>query len=94
MKKQTAARRVITLLTMQQQGSFGCFKLTTNLVNELDPMDERQRICLEPIYDPARSVWFDPDAKKYDKSDAGWAFYLYSRSVDRYKAKYNKDPAT
>ncbi|MFS1564186.1 MAG: portal protein [Candidatus Arsenophonus phytopathogenicus] len=75
-------------------GGFGCFRLTTNLVNELEPMDERQRICLEPIYDPARSVWFDPDAKKYDKSDAQWAFCMYSLSVDKYKAQYNKDPAT
>lgn len=75
-------------------GGFGCFRLTTNLVNALDPMDERQRICLEPIYDPARSVWFDPDAKKYDKSDAEWAFCMYSLSAEKYKAEYNKDPAT
>nr|WP_245677388.1 portal protein [Candidatus Arsenophonus triatominarum] len=75
-------------------GGFGCFRLTTNLVNELEPMDERQRICLEPIYDPARSVWFDPDAKKYDKSDAEWAFCMYSLSVDKYKTEYNKDPST
>lgn len=75
-------------------GGFGCFRLTTNLVNELDPMDDRQRISIEPIYDPSRSVWFDPDAKKYDKSDAEWAFCMYSLSVDKYKAEYNKDPAT
>ncbi|WP_063657665.1 portal protein [Candidatus Arsenophonus triatominarum] len=75
-------------------GGFGCFRLTTNLVNELEPMDERQRIRLEPIYDPARSVWFDPDAKKYDKSDAEWAFCMYSLSVDKYKTEYNKDPST
>lgn len=75
-------------------GGFGCFRLTTNLVNELDPMDDRQRISIEPIYDPSRSVWFDPDAKKYDKSDAEWAFCMYSLSIDKYKAEYKKDPAT
>lgn len=75
-------------------GGFGCFRLTTTLVNEYDPMDERQRIAIEPIYDPARSVWFDPDAKKYDKSDALWAFCMYSMSPDKYKAEYNKDPAS
>lgn len=75
-------------------GGFGCFRLTTNLVNELDPTDDRQRIFIEPIYDPSRSVWFDPDAKKYDKSDAAWAFCMYSLSADKYKAEYNKDPAT
>lgn len=75
-------------------GGFGCFRLTTSLLNELDPVDDRQRISIEPIYDPSRSVWFDPDAKKYDKSDADWAFCMYSLSVDKYKAEYNKDPAT
>ncbi|WP_109910823.1 portal protein [Proteus mirabilis] len=75
-------------------GGFGCFRLTTNLVNELDPMDDRQRISIEPIYDPSRSVWFDPDAKKYDKSDAEWAFCMYSLSTEKYKAEYKKDPTT
>ncbi|EPH6316320.1 portal protein, partial [Escherichia coli] len=59
-------------------GGFGCFRLTSMLVNEYDLMDDRQRIAIEPIYDPSRSVWFDPDAKKYDKSDALWAFCMYS----------------
>ncbi|MGL9720496.1 portal protein [Symbiopectobacterium sp.] len=75
-------------------GGFGCFRMSTKYVNEYDPLDERQRICIEPIYDPARSVWFDPDAKKYDKSDAGWAFDMYSLSSEKYKAEYDKDPAS
>lgn len=75
-------------------GGFGCFRMSTKYVNEYDPLDERQRICIEPIYDPARSVWFDPDAKKYDKSDAGWAFDMYSLSSEKYKAEYDKEPAS
>lgn len=75
-------------------GGFGCFRMSTKYVNEYDPLDERQRICIEPIYDPARSVWFDPDAKKYDKSDAGWAFDMYSLSAEKYKAEYDKTPAS
>lgn len=62
------------------------------LVNEYDPMDDRQRIAIEPIYDPSRSVWFDPDAKKYDKSDALWAFCMYSLSPEKYEAEYGKKP--
>ncbi|AFJ47268.1 C-terminal part of putative portal protein [Shimwellia blattae DSM 4481 = NBRC 105725] len=62
------------------------------LVNEYDPMDERQRIAIEPVYDPSRSVWFDPDAKKYDKSDALWAFCMYSLSPEKYEAEYGKTP--
>lgn len=73
-------------------GGFGCFRLTSMLVNEYDPMDERQRIAIEPIYDPSRSVWFDPDAKKYDKSDALWAFCMYSLSPEKYEAEYGKTP--
>lgn len=73
-------------------GGFGCFRLTSILVNEYDPMDERQRIAIEPIYDPSRSVWFDPDAKKYDKSDAMWAFCMYSLSPEKYEAEYGKTP--
>lgn len=73
-------------------GGFGCFRLTSMLVNEYDPMDDRQRIAIEPIYDPSRSVWFDPDAKKYDKSDALWAFCMYSLSPEKYEAEYGKKP--
>lgn len=73
-------------------GGFGCFRLTSMLVNEYDPMDDRQRIAIEPIYDPSRSVWFDPDAKKYDKSDAMWAFCMYSLSPEKYEAEYGKNP--
>lgn len=75
-------------------GGFGCFRLTSMLVNEYDPMDERQRIAIEPVYDPSRSVWFDPDAKKYDKSDALWAFCMYSLSPEKYRAEYDKDPTS
>ncbi len=75
-------------------GGFGCFRLTTSFVNEYDTMDERQRIAVEPIYDPARSVWFDPDAKKYDKSDALWAFCMYSVSPEKYQAEYDKAPTS
>lgn len=75
-------------------GGFGCFRLTSMLVNEYDPMDERQRTGFEPIYDPSRSVWFDPDAKKYDKSDALWAFCMYSLSPEKYEAEYGKTPPT
>ena len=64
------------------------------LVNEYDPMDDRQRIAIEPIYDPSRSVWFDPDAKNYDKSDALWAFCMYSLSPRKYEAECGKKPPT
>lgn len=71
-------------------GGFGCFRFTTKLVNELDPLDKRMRIAAEPKYDAARSIWYDPDAKKYDKSDANWCFDMYSISTTKYEEEYNK----
>ncbi len=48
-------------------GGFGCFRLTSMLVNEYDPMDDRQRIAIEPIYDPSRSVWFEAHKQRAAK---------------------------
>jgi hypothetical protein len=73
---------------------FGCFRLSTQYVAEDDPTNEDMRISLEPIYDAPRSVWFDPDAKKYDKSDANYAFCLYSLTPEKFKAEYKKDAAS
>lgn len=73
---------------------FGCFRLATQYIDEEDPTNEDMRISIEPIYDAPRSVWFDPDAKKYDKSDANYAFCLYSLTPEKFKSEYNKDAAS
>lgn len=74
-------------------GGFGAWRLSV-ADDEGDIYGERQRIIFEPIYDAARSVWFDPDAKKYDKSDAQFCFYMYSISPEKYKYLYGEDAPT
>ena len=73
-------------------GGFGCWRLRNVKEEEDDDDDERQRIAMEPIYDADLSVFFDLDAKRYDKKDADHAFVLSSLSPDGYESKYPDFP--
>lgn len=77
-------------------GGFGCIRLSTAPDNDdEDPSNQqRKRIVMEYVPEAYSTVWFDPAAKKYDKSDGGYAFELFSISPAEYKRKYKKDPAT
>lgn len=58
-------------------GGFGAYRLANEYSDEFDPDDDTQRI--NPaliIVDADQRVYFDPNAKLYDKSDAKWAFVL------------------
>lgn len=74
-------------------GGIGAWRLRACYEDEYDDDDDRQRIRIEPIYDADTSVYFDVNAKRYDKSDAEHCFVVYSMAVDAYKAKYGDDPA-
>lgn len=68
-------------------GGFGAYRL----VCDLDDEDTRPpRIAFEPIFDAAATVWFDPDSKYQDKSDAKFAFVMHSMTPDGFKAEYGK----
>lgn len=73
-------------------GGFGCYGLET--ATEDDNDEGPKRITFEPIYDAPRSVWFDTNSKKQDKSDSGWAFVIYSMPPDKYKEEYKTDPSS
>ncbi len=75
-------------------GGMGAFRLRACLEDEYDDENEHQRIRLEPIYDADTSVFFDLDAKRYDKSDARHAWVLYSLTNEAFKARYGIDPAS
>jgi hypothetical protein len=47
-----------------------------------------QDVVIEEITDPLTSVWFDPDAKKRDKSDAMYCFVEESMSRAAFKRRY------
>lgn len=74
-------------------GGFGCYRLTTTAEDDEDE-DGPRKIVFAPVYDAVRAVWFDPDSKTPDKSDAKYAIEIYSMTPERYKAEYKTDPAS
>jgi hypothetical protein len=75
-------------------GGMGAWRLRAEYENDEDDEDERQRIRIEPIFDADSCVFFDLDARKYDKSDARTCFVLYAMSRAAYTAEWGDDPAT
>jgi hypothetical protein len=56
-------------------GGMGAWRLLQRYEDEDEDSedDDRRRICIEPIPDADNSVFFDIDAKRYDKADASYA---------------------
>jgi hypothetical protein len=75
-------------------GGFGAWRLRTEYSNDEDPEDDKQRICIEPIFDADTSVYFDLGAKRQDKADAKRCFVLTSMTYDAFKAEFHEDPST
>lgn len=75
-------------------GGFGAWRLRAKYEDEYNEDDDKQRICIEPIFDADTSVFFDADAKRQDKSDAVKCWVIYSMSHDDFEDQYNIDPTT
>lgn len=73
-------------------GGFGAFRLVTEYEDEYDEEGDDQRIRFEPIPDADQCVYFDPNAKRKDKSDARFCFVLTFYSTDAYKEEFGDDP--
>lgn len=69
-------------------GGFGCFRMDVQYEDEMDPMNEAQRICFKPVYDPETCVWFDQNSKEYDRSDSMWAMEVFSMTPESFEAEY------
>lgn len=69
---------------------FGAWRVAAEYSDD-DSWD--QDLCVKPIPDPLTSVWFDPDAKEPDLSDAKYAFVEETMSRDRFKELYPKADA-
>ncbi|HEX7891462.1 MAG TPA: portal protein [Ramlibacter sp.] len=65
-------------------GGMGAWRLMNCYEDDEDEEDERQRIHLVPIPDADQSVFFDADAKRYDKRDALCAFVITGLQDDAY----------
>jgi len=72
------------------EGGFGGMRLRA----EYEDRDDKQRICLEPINDAESSLFFDANAKRKDKSDAGHAFIITPWTRRAFVAKYGEECAS
>ena len=78
-----------------QAGGFGAYRLTNELADPYDKDSDAQRI--NPgllIADADQRVFFDINAKLYDKSDARFGFVLTAYSRDAFEEEYGEEFAT
>lgn len=76
-------------------GGFGAYRLTNEWDDEGDKDNDCQRINPAAlIADADQSVFFDMNARFYDKSDARFAFVRTAFTVDAYKDRFGEELAT
>lgn len=69
-------------------GGMGAWLLANELEDEYDPDSDYQRIRFDTIVDADQRVFFDPNSKLYDKSDAEWVIVLLPYSPDAFKREF------
>lgn len=77
------------------RGGFGAYRLVNVAEDEYDPENEYQRI--NPgmtIVDADQCVFFDPDSRLYDKSDAKYGYVLLSMSCEGFEDTYEGKEAS
>lgn len=74
-------------------GGMGAWRLRQDYEDEEDEDSDRRRIVFEPIPDADNSVFFDIDAKRYDKADASYCFVISGMQPDAYGSEYAEDAA-
>jgi len=72
-------------------GGMGAWRLRARYEDEYSEDDEKQRICIEPIFDADSSVYFDIDAKRQDKADAKCCWVICSYARQAYTSNYGED---
>lgn len=75
------------------QGGMGAWRIRAEYEDEDDEENERQNICIEPIYDADISVFFELGAKRQDKSDATRCYVLSPMPRAKYEAEYDDSPS-
>jgi len=71
------------------KGGFGAWRVTTDYADPYDKDNDAQRINPGMIINDAdQSVFFDPDSKLYDKSDARWCYVLVAYSVPAFERQW------
>lgn len=72
-------------------GGMGAWRLCNEYEDETDADNDHQRIAIMPIVDADQRVYFDLDAKRYDKSDARYAYVMHSMTHEAFKDEYGDD---
>lgn len=85
-EQQSSAKNIYDQAFDEQLNSgYGGWRIGTRF-NDDDSFE--QDIFLEPINSATSSLWFDTDAKQYDKRDAKFAFLTWSMSIEEFKRRY------
>ena len=71
-------------------GGFGAWRLCNEYEDESDPDNDHQRIAVYQVPDADQRVFFDLDAKLYDKSDAKFAFVLNSQTIPSFHEEWGE----
>lgn len=71
-------------------GGIGAVQLVAEYENPYDDSSE-QRIRIKPIFEADRCVYWDMNAKRYDKADANHVTLVVSMGRDEYIEKYGDD---
>lgn len=70
------------------QGGMGAWRLMNVPEDPHDPDNERQRIAFGMIGDADQSVFWDPNSRLMDKSDAEWCIVVTAMAKAAYERKY------
>lgn len=77
------------------KGGFGAYRLANVMADPGDPENDNQRVNPGLIIpDADQSVFFDPDSKLYDKSDARYAFIVTAQTKAGFEDEWGADKAT
>lgn len=75
-------------------GGIGAIMLEAKYDDEDGDDDEYQRIRIKPIFEADTMVYWDSNARRYDKADAKHVTIVTSMSKHQFKEKYKKEPAS
>lgn len=75
-------------------GGYGAWRVRVEHEDEFDPDNDFMRIATEAIPDADQSVFWDLNAKLYDKSDADFCFVITAMSRQAFEAEYGQDAAS
>lgn len=75
-------------------GGIGAILLEAKYDDEDGDDDEYQRIRIKPIFEADTMVYWDSNARRYDKADARHVTIVTSMSKAQFESKYKKEPVS